>query len=549
MRWREAGSTALLIPGIWLAIQGSRPVSYWFGLGGGDNNTEGNPINTFIFAVLIVAAVIVLGKRGLNWGELIWKNRALFLIYFYFALSAFWSDMPLVSLKRLVKDFGCVLVALVLLTEENPAEAVRTVFVRVAYFLFPLSLVVGKYFPEIGRGYTNDGDPMFTGLTTQKNTLGQVVFVFGLIILWDLIETVMSKGGPERKHQSWIRPGIFLLGVWLLVTCDSQTSLVCFVVGIIVLWSSGRLVQMKHGKRVLISCLAVGICLAAADKTFGFSEIVIRALGRNPTLTGRTDIWRVVKEQKTDPLIGEGFYIFWDSAKGGAVVDSLTRIQSTHNGYLEMYVDGGLLGDILLGCLLLLGGRRVINRLFSGAALGRIGLVFWVIAIIYNLSESSFFRLNALWFTLLLVMIECPRRSFRSAVVAVGEGNGSLASGEVNPPSACGGPGLERSITKLRMPIINTDDWQHSQTETGRGLFYDRCCWLPRRAICTQLSVEPVLNQDQRFDVSSCGSVRFLGGSVRFSGVRIGAVNRRWPFLRRFGWWSSNKVFPSWALA
>jgi O-antigen ligase len=414
-------------------------VSYWFGSGGGDNNTEGNPINTFIFAVLIIAAVIVLGKRGLNWGALIQRNRALFLIYFFFALSAFWSDMPLVSLKRLVKDFGCVLVALVLLTEKNPAEAVRTVFVRVAYLLFPLSLVVGKYFPENGRDYTNDGEPMFTGLTTQKNTLGQVVFVFGLIILWDLIETVMSKGGPERKHQSWIRLGMFLLGVWLLVTCDSQTSLVCFVVGIIVFWSGGRLVQMKHGKRVVISCLAAGIFLAAADKTFGLSEIVIRALGRNPTLTGRTNIWRVVKEQKTDPLIGNGFYVFWDTFRGKEVVQELAQIKSTHNGYLEVYVDGGLLGDILLVLLLLVFGNRVINRLFMGSPLGRMGLVFWVLAIIYNLSESSFFRLDPLWFILLLVTIDCPRRSPRSAGVVVGEGNGTLASDEVNTPSACGG--------------------------------------------------------------------------------------------------------------
>ena len=31
MAWRKLGSKALLIPGAFIAIQGSRPVSYWFG--------------------------------------------------------------------------------------------------------------------------------------------------------------------------------------------------------------------------------------------------------------------------------------------------------------------------------------------------------------------------------------------------------------------------------------------------------------------------------------------------------------------------------------
>jgi O-antigen ligase len=412
--WQKAGSWALMVPGIWLAILGSRPVSYWFGSESGSSDVEGNPINTFTFAVLIVAAVLVLRKRGLAWGALIQRNKLLFLIYFYFAMSAFWSDMPFVSLKRLIKDFGCVLAALVILTEKNPAEAVRTLFARVSYLLFPLSVVFIRYFPEIGRQPTRAGENMFTGVTTQKNTLGEVVFVFGLIILWDLIEIHKGENRPGKKSAMLIRLGMILMGLWLLVTCDSQTSLLCLTLGVFIFWAAGRLLRMQNGKPVLIASLVAVTCLMAADKTFGFSEIIIKALGRNPTLTGRTDIWRVVLEQRTDPLIGQGFLVFWDSDKGRAVGDALMKINSTHNGYLEMYVDGGLVGDILLALLLLVFGNRVINRLFTENPLGRIGLVFWVLAIIYNLSESSFFRLDPLWFILLLVIIECPRRLQRS---------------------------------------------------------------------------------------------------------------------------------------
>ena len=169
---------------------------------------------------------------------------------------------------------------------------------------------------------------------------------------------------------------------------------------------------MPQGKRILVSCLVAVICLAALDKTLGIKDRIIIALGRNPTLTGRTDIWKLVLAQKTDPLLGNGFYTFWDGKKGKAVMESFMRINEAHNGYLEMYVDGGLVGDALLVLLLVAGGRRAINGLFAGAPLGKIALIFWFLPIIYNWSETSFFRLDLLWFMFLLVTIErpCPVR-------------------------------------------------------------------------------------------------------------------------------------------
>lgn len=175
-------------------------------------------------------------------------------------------------------------------------------------------------------------------------------------------------------------------------------------------WLTGVLKRWKIGKPLLVGILTAAIVLVTADKTFNLSAKLSKAVGRNPTLTGRTEIWKIVKEQHTDPLLGEGFYVFWDTEKGRNVVDALARINSTHNGYLETYVDAGLVGDLLLALLLLVAGARVIGRLFAGSALGRIGVTYWATALLYNLSESSFFRLDLLWFSLLLVTIDYPQR-------------------------------------------------------------------------------------------------------------------------------------------
>lgn len=412
MAWRAAGSRALLIPGAWLAVQGSRPVSYWFG---GTGGSEANPIDTLVFAFLIGAAIVILVKQGFKWAKLAKRNKALVLIYFFFLCSVLWSEMPATSLKRLFKDFGSVLVGLVFLIQPDPAAAVRTVFTRVSYALFPLSMVFIKFFPDIGRQATRAGENMATGVTTQKNSLGETVFVFGIIILWDLVETWRDPNRKDKKWQVGIRIMLLLLGVWLLQTCDSQTSLLCLVLGFGVYWGSGRLLKMRNGKRILIACLSAVICLAVLDKAFGLSDMVIRALGRDPSLTGRTVIWQLVLDQKTDQMLGNGFYTFWSSERGKAVTEAFKQINSAHNGYLELYLDGGFVGNLLLGVLLLAAGSRVINRLFDGDSFGRVGLIFWLLAIIYNFSESSFFRLDVLWFTFLLLIVACPQTRRQAA--------------------------------------------------------------------------------------------------------------------------------------
>jgi len=401
--WRGAGSSALLIPYGWLLIQGSRPLSYWFGGGGGG---EAHPVNTIWYALILFASLAILAKRQLMWSAVVAQNKALFAIYFYLFLSVFWSEDPIDSLKRIIKDFEAILVALVLLSEKDPAASLRMVFVRVAYILFPLSFVFIKYFPNIGRNATRAGENMFTGVTTQKNSLGLMVFVLVLVIVWDLIQTADSEHRSGKRLQILIRVGMLGMGLWLLKTCDSQTSFLCLFLGGVLIWVCGRLAKMKNGRRLLVVSLIGVTLMIVGDKYLGLSSALLDTMGRDSTLTGRTDIWKAVLAQPIDVVFGNGYWVFWYSDKGTAVIEELLLINSAHNGYLETYLDGGILGILLLVVLLLTMGTRTIGRLFNGHALGVLGVTFWLVAIPYNWSESSFFRMDILWFSLLLLTIE-----------------------------------------------------------------------------------------------------------------------------------------------
>lgn len=404
--WRSLDSKLLLICAVFLGIIGSRPLSYWLGSTGG--SSEGNPINTAFFGFLLVISLVALSNRGVALTGFLSTNKALLLLYAFFLVSAFWSIDAGTSAKRLLKDFVCVLIAIVIRTSPNPIQSCRCLFVRVSYVLFPMSVVFGKYYPGIGRSFSMGGEPMFTGVTTQKNSLGEIAFVFGLFLLWELSDMLRAGWWREQRRRVLINMGVLATGIWLLIVCDSKTSLVCLIIAALLLLSRGWFNRRKKGKPLLVALLIAFVGLFAVDNVLGISETALKALNRNPTLTGRTDIWRLTLEQQHEPWLGGGFYMFWDSEKGRAIADELISLNSAHSGYIETYLDGGAIGCVILGLFVLTIGVVSVNRYFEEAPFAELALPFWVAAVLYNLSESSFMRLDPLWFTLLLVTMTVP---------------------------------------------------------------------------------------------------------------------------------------------
>lgn len=150
-----------------------------------------------VFLFVIGTSFLVATSRGMRWNKLLAGNTPIMLFYLYFALSLFWSGDPTGSLKRLSKDFGLLFVIGLIYSEKDPVQAIRAVFVRTAFVLIPLSVLFVKFYPEYARAYTIAGDIMITGVTTQKNSLGETILLFTLFLVWDYLEALRrgSFGG------------------------------------------------------------------------------------------------------------------------------------------------------------------------------------------------------------------------------------------------------------------------------------------------------------------------------------------------------------------
>jgi len=413
MRWRRASSRALWVPGIWLAIISSRPLGYWFGMGGaaGATSAEGSPINLVVQGALMFTGLVILQRRSIDWGAVWGHNKTLIVFYLYLTLTAVWSYYPAASLKRITKDFGTMVMVLIVLTESQPWAAARLLFVRLAYILFPLSVVLIKYYPEYGRMYSKSWEPMYTGVTTHKNALGMLVMSYGVMLALDTMTLRHSYDPAAGKTILRSHYLMLLMGGWLLIMCNSMTALVCVVVGGAVLWGSRLLVRLHSPVRIGAACVVAVVAVAAVESALNLSGRAIHALGRREDLTGRTDIWAMVMKQPIDPLFGYGFMAFWDGPLGQAYnEEGGTSLRQAHNGYLEIYIDGGIVGILLLLLMLIVGGKRVLEDLGGGSHFARARLAFFTMALVHNYTEASFFRLNVLWFAFLLAIIGCVLR-------------------------------------------------------------------------------------------------------------------------------------------
>ena len=130
-------------------ISASRFVSRWLNLTPNFETpldlSEGSPIDSSVFAVLIAAGIAILVTRKTDWRQLAALNSWIVLYYIYCLASMTWSDDSALVAKRWIKELGHPIMALVILTERRPYDAAAAILRRLAYIALPLSVLFIKY--------------------------------------------------------------------------------------------------------------------------------------------------------------------------------------------------------------------------------------------------------------------------------------------------------------------------------------------------------------------------------------------------------------------
>ena len=416
----DATSKALWIPLLWLLIVSSRPVSMWLHVNREitleDRYTEGSPLDATYYAVLIVAGLYTLNRRWARMRGFLQANLAVLLFFFYCGLSVMWADSSLVATKRWIKAVGDLVMVLLVLTDPNPGLAIRRIFERVGFVLLPLSILFIVFLPSMGSSY----DPiahvtMYFGVTTFKNLLGVTAMFCGLGALWSFLGVWEDRTARNRTRLLAVHAVVMAMAVWLIVKADSMTSLSCFgLAGVVMVLASTRWVERRPGAVFLLVAGAAGVALFALFLDTGGS--MLQSIGRNSTLTGRTQIWAAVLAQHINPLLGTGFESFWMGNRLQSVWSlSQVGIEEAHNGYLELYLNLGWAGLALLAALIVTGYRHALSLFHRDPAAGRLRVAFLTAGLIYSCTEAGFRMMSPVWIGFLLAIVAVPDAQVMSA--------------------------------------------------------------------------------------------------------------------------------------
>src|SRR5262249_43241490 len=190
------------------------------------DNESGSALDRWVLTALAIAAIIVLARRRFDWWGSLRLHRWLLVLVVYMFLSTFWSDITLIALKRWMRDLIVLIMALVVMSDINPRQALASLLRRCAYVLVPFSLVLIKYYPLLGRRYGRwSGIEMWTGVTGQKNELGRLCMISIFFLLWTFYQRRREHATAGMRYQRWGDLTVIAIAVYLLIGADSATSI------------------------------------------------------------------------------------------------------------------------------------------------------------------------------------------------------------------------------------------------------------------------------------------------------------------------------------
>ena len=360
-----------------------------------DQTSDGSPLLRYLWLPIY----------GVAFAGMLWKIRELasvclrlpFLmgLLVVCAASFTWSIEPGLTQRRSLAIIMTTVAGLYLGTRYNWQTMLRAI--ALAWFIIAISsFLTGLLVPSFGRMHEVHVGA-WQGLFYEKNQLGGMM---ARAALFGAFLCIM-----DRQFR-WHWAGLVGLSLVLILLSTSKTALLGCFLGLGILITAAL---MKRGVNTGLIIIWLGtIVVGAGAALLVFApELVFALLGRDMTLTGRTDIWiALIDYIEQRPLLGYGYGAFWspDSDPGNWVREALQWDAPTaHNGWMEVTLALGLVGLFFLAMdFIITVVRAAIASIDTWT--GVLALAFFAQFFLFSLSESTSLQQNSIIWVLYVAL-------------------------------------------------------------------------------------------------------------------------------------------------
>ncbi|MBR2656511.1 MAG: O-antigen ligase family protein [Loktanella sp.] len=257
------------------------------------------------------------------------------------AITSFlWSDHPALSLRHGFQLLITFAIAITLANRLAPLLLMQMLFVALIVAAVS-SLLIGDVRP----------DGIWIGIFESKN---YYAFTMVVLLLLSLAFVIDKKQTGQWRMAGAIGAALALPQLFFAESLGAMIAAVCVIVAAAVLLRIQVLAPARQPKAIFKLCVIIAVTfLVGLYFSEAMFQLVFELTGKDPTLTGRTDLWAVaLSEIASAPLSGSGYRAFW--VHGNSTAEMLWAEFyiaarsgfNFHNLYLSNAVEIGLLGVV-----------------------------------------------------------------------------------------------------------------------------------------------------------------------------------------------------------
>jgi exopolysaccharide production protein ExoQ len=293
--------------------------------------------------------VIIIAPRPNQFSLAVIWNWPLLVFPGFAILSVLWSRDPAWSLRNSIEYLVTILIGIAAANCVNRRTLINALMIALT-FVNTAGALYALYSGRLNISGLEDASHGISGLFGSKNQLAGAACVQILLALSFLFFD------RNTAFQKIIFISIAILGFFDFYIGRSGGAFVSLLAalsmtGLIYLSNKSRFLALSL---IVLGLLCAGAVLAEIDLA-DLSSRVLSGLGKDKTLTGRTDLWKVALDQIDDkPFTGDGYGAFWRPGNPKAeVLWAEFGINNKvgfhfHDTYLQIGVDLGLFGFIIV---------------------------------------------------------------------------------------------------------------------------------------------------------------------------------------------------------